>query len=98
MPAIETIIVETIDPEGPYGAKEVGQGPLLPVVPATVSAIHDAVGIWVDEVPVTPDKVLRALDARARGSEGRVGPRGFPQVPYPPCTKVAAAHPSTVAR
>ena len=89
MPAIETILVETIDPEGPYGAKEVGQGPMLPVVPAVVSAIHDALGVWIDEVPVTPDKVLRALDQRAKGGEGRVGPRRFPDIPYPPCTKVS---------
>lgn len=88
MPEIETILVETIDPEGPYGAKEVGQGPLLPVVPAVVSAIHDALGVWIDEVPVTPDKVLRALEAQAKSGVGRVGPKSFPAIPYPPCLKV----------
>ena len=89
MPDVETILVETIDPEGPYGAKEVGQGPLLPVIPAVASAVHDALGVWVDEVPVTPDKILRALDAKARGREGRFGPTSFPQVPYPSIVKVA---------
>ncbi|MDA8071151.1 MAG: molybdopterin-dependent oxidoreductase [Actinomycetota bacterium] len=89
MPDVETILVETVDPEGPYGAKEVGQGPLLPVIPAVVSAVHDALGVWVDEVPVTPDKVLRALEARARGRDARYGPKSFPVVPYPPLVKVA---------
>ena len=89
MPEIEHLLVEQPDPEGPYGAKEVGQGPLLPVVPAVVSAIHDALGIWVDEVPVTPEKVLRALDSRAKGGDHRTGPRAFPMIPYPPCVKVA---------
>ncbi len=78
MPEIESFIVETVDPEGPYGAKEVGQGPLLPVLPALVAAVHDALGVWVDEVPVTPEKVLRALEARARGNPARHGPKGFP--------------------
>lgn len=88
MPAMEHLYVETIDPEGPYGAKEVGQGPMLPVVPAVVSAIHDALGVWVDEVPVTPEKILRALDARARGGPARSGPSSFPAVAFPACTKV----------
>jgi 4-hydroxybenzoyl-CoA reductase alpha subunit len=78
MPEIETFIVETVDPEGPYGAKEAGQGPLLPVMPALVAAVHDALGVWVDEVPVTPEKVLRALEARTRGGAPRYGPRAFP--------------------
>jgi 4-hydroxybenzoyl-CoA reductase alpha subunit len=66
-PEIETILVETIDPEGPYGAKEAGQGPLLPVVPAVANALYDAVGVRIDEIPITPDKVLRALEGRYKG-------------------------------
>ncbi|HZD41649.1 MAG TPA: molybdopterin cofactor-binding domain-containing protein, partial [Terriglobales bacterium] len=58
-PVIETMLVETNDPEGPYGAKEAGQGPLLPVVPAVANALYDAVGVRIDEIPITPDKVLR---------------------------------------
>ena len=77
-PEIETFIVETVDPEGPYGAKEAGQGPLLPVLPALVAAVYDALGIWVDEVPVTPEKVLRALNARQKGEPLRYGPKAFP--------------------
>jgi len=65
-PEIETILVETNDPEGPYGAKEAGQGPLLPVVPAVANAVYDAVGVRIHEVPITPDKILRAMDGRLK--------------------------------
>jgi 4-hydroxybenzoyl-CoA reductase subunit alpha len=75
-PEIETILVETVDPEGPYGAKEAGQGPLLPVVPAVANALYDAVGVRIDEVPITPDKVLRALEGRYKGVS--VPPFEFP--------------------
>ncbi|HSN14270.1 MAG TPA: molybdopterin cofactor-binding domain-containing protein, partial [Anaeromyxobacteraceae bacterium] len=61
MPDVETILVEGPEPNGPFGAKEVGQGPLLPIPPALANAVHDAVGVRVDEVPVTPEKVLAAL-------------------------------------
>ena len=76
-PEIETFLVETVDPEGPYGAKEAGQGPLLPVIPAVNAALFDALGAWVDETPITPEKVLKAL------KDGRVGPKAFPAVPWP---------------
>ncbi|HLH67985.1 MAG TPA: molybdopterin cofactor-binding domain-containing protein [Candidatus Dormibacteraeota bacterium] len=82
MPEIESFLIETVDPEGPYGAKEAGQGPLLPVLPAINAAVFDALGVWIDETPITPEKVLRALDARARGQEGRYGPRRFPDFDY----------------
>ncbi len=97
MPEVETILVETHDPEGPYGAKEVGQGPLLPVIPAVVSAVHDALGVWIDEVPVTPDKIVRALDARAKGKEARYGPKRFPDIPYPDLVKVVPPDAATAA-
>ena len=77
-PEIHTILVETDDPEGPFGAKEVGQGPLLPVIPAIANAIHHALGIRIDEVPITPDKILRALELRRRGKPPRVGPERLP--------------------
>jgi CO/xanthine dehydrogenase Mo-binding subunit len=66
MPPVESIIVETFDQEGPYGAKECGQGPLLPVIPAVVNALADALGVRIDEVPVTPAKVLEAMSGRLR--------------------------------
>ena len=65
-PEIETILVETNDPEGPFGAKEAGQGPLLPVVPAVANAVYDAIGVRIHEIPITPDKILRAMDGRLK--------------------------------
>ncbi len=81
---VDAIIVESIDPEGPFGAKEVGQGPLLPVIPAVVNAIYDAVGVRIDEVPVRPDKVVAALRDRARGKPGRYGPTTLPDYEFRP--------------
>src|SRR5688572_20781243 len=89
MPEVETILVEDPDPNCPFGAKEVGQGPLLPVMPAVANAIYDAVGVRIDELPITPDKVLRALELKASGKEARVGPASFPSVPYPDPVEVA---------
>ncbi len=83
MPEMDTVLIEDPDPNGPFGAKEVGQGPLLPVPPAVANAIYDAVGVRIDEIPVTPDKVLRALEKKAKGEAPRVGPERFPEVPYP---------------
>jgi 4-hydroxybenzoyl-CoA reductase alpha subunit len=83
MPEVTTVLVENPDPNGPFGAKEVGQGPLLPVMPAVANAIYDAVGVRIDELPITPDKVLAALKKKAKGKAPRVGPDTFPQVPYP---------------
>jgi len=86
MPEIDVALIEDPDqdPNCPYGAKEVGQGPLLPVMPALANAVYDAVGVRIDEVPVTPDKVLRALEKKAKGEPARIGPETFPAVPYPP--------------
>ena len=88
MPEVEVALIEDPDPNCPYGAKEVGQGPLLPVMPAVANAIHDAVGVRIDEIPITPDKVLRALERKAKGEVPRVGPESFPAVPYPQPTFV----------
>ena len=88
MPEVETFIVETVDPEGPYGAKEAGQGPLLPVPPAVCAAVHDALGVWIDEIPVTPEKVIEALRRKEKGEPPRYGPQRFPPIPYPPAIKV----------
>ncbi len=88
MPDVSTFIVETVDPEGPYGAKEAGQGPLLPIAPALCSAVYDALGVWIDEVPVTPEKVVEALRRKEKGEPPRFGPAKFPSIPYPACIKV----------
>ena len=83
-----TYLVEDPDPNGPFGAKEVGQGPLLPVMPAVANAVYDAVGVRVDEVPITPEKVLKALRAKAKGEDGRYGPGSFPEIAWPEPTRV----------
>jgi CO/xanthine dehydrogenase Mo-binding subunit len=59
--SVESVIVEVPDPNGPWGARGLGELPLLPVAPAIAAAIHDATGVWIDEFPFTPERVLRAL-------------------------------------
>ncbi len=90
-PEIQTILVETVDPEGPFGAKEAGQGPLLPVIPAVANAIYDAVGVRIDEIPITPDKVFKALDLKRQGKPPRVGPAKLPLFSFPEPIKVLSA-------
>ncbi|MEN3325443.1 MAG: hypothetical protein V7638_250 [Acidobacteriota bacterium] len=80
---VKTYLIEDPDPNGPYGAKEVGQGPLLPVPPAVANAVYNAVGVRIDEVPITPEKVLRALKDKSRGRDGRYGPNTVPPVAWP---------------
>jgi 4-hydroxybenzoyl-CoA reductase subunit alpha len=77
-PEIHTFLVETDDPEGPFGAKEAGQGPLLPVIPAIANAIYHAVGVRLDQVPITPDMVLRGLELKRQGKPARIGPDKLP--------------------
>ncbi len=80
---VETFLIEDPDPNGPFGAKEVGQGPLLPVPPAVANAIFDAVGVRIDEVPATPEKIRQALRSKTQGKPARYGPTKFPHIPYP---------------
>ena len=77
-PEIHTFLVETDDPEGPFGAKEAGQGPLLPVIPAIANAIYRATGVRIDEVPITPDKILKGLELKRLGKVARIGPDKLP--------------------
>lgn len=63
-PEIETLIIESNDAEGPFGAKEAGEGPLHPIIPAIANAIHDAVGIRLRRIPFHPAQVLEALEAQ----------------------------------
>ena len=79
MPDVVSYIIEDPDPNGPFGAKEVGQGPLLPIPPAVVNAVYDAVGVRIDEIPVTPEKILKAIASPAK----RFGPRGVPDATWP---------------
>jgi 4-hydroxybenzoyl-CoA reductase alpha subunit len=85
MPVVHTSLIESLDPEGPFGAKEAGQGPLLPVIPAIANAVYNALGVRIDEIPITPDKVLRALAHQSR----RVGPKGVPAFAFPPPIQAA---------
>lgn len=61
MPELEAIIIESNEPNGPFGAKEVGEGAIMPTIPAILNAIYDATGVYVDELPVTPERVLKAM-------------------------------------
>ncbi|MEE8141864.1 MAG: molybdopterin cofactor-binding domain-containing protein [Planctomycetota bacterium] len=82
MPPVTSYIIEDPDPDGPFGAKEVGQGPLLPVIPALPNAIFDAVGVRIDQVPVAPHMIMKALQAQEKGKEPRFGPESFPEVDF----------------
>jgi 4-hydroxybenzoyl-CoA reductase alpha subunit len=68
MPQITPIIVETVDPEGPFGAKEAGLWGSMNMFQAIGNAIYDAVGVWIKELPITPDKVLKALEEKGGDS------------------------------
>jgi len=76
MPEVETFLIEEPDPEGPFGGKEAGQGPLLPVGPAVNNALHDALGVRVNRCPMTPEFVLKALESKDK----RSGPTKFPDL------------------
>ncbi len=69
-PEIEPIIVESIDPEGPFGAKECSEGSLAATIPAIANAIYDAVGVRLHECPFTPERVLAAM--RAKKSQKKI--------------------------
>ena len=65
------MLVESHDPEGPFGAKEAGEGPQLSTVPAIGNAIEDAIGVWMTHPPFTPYRVIRALKKKSRlGGDG----------------------------
>ena len=68
MPPMETILIETNDPEGPFGAKGMGEASLLPTSAAIANAIEDAIGVRIKELPITPDKIVKALKEREEQS------------------------------
>ncbi|EQD42024.1 aldehyde oxidase and xanthine dehydrogenase molybdopterin binding protein [mine drainage metagenome] len=69
MPTVDILLVGEDDPEGPFGAKEAGEGPLIATLPAVGNALYDAIGVRFTDLPITPDKVLKGIDQRTR--EGR---------------------------
>jgi 4-hydroxybenzoyl-CoA reductase subunit alpha len=66
MPNVDTIIVESNEPNGPFGAKEVGEGAIMPTIPAILNAVYDAVGVKISELPLTPERVYLALKAEKK--------------------------------
>ena len=77
-PEIESIIVESMDPEGPFGAKEAGEGSLAATIPAVANAIYDAVGVRINTLPITPEKILAALREKQNQPQSGSG-NGRPQ-------------------
>ena len=69
MPEVVPIIVESNDLEGPFGAKEAGEGPLLPILPAVCNAVYDAIGVRTAELPITPDRMYRMIENRCRAEK-----------------------------
>ena len=73
MPQIDTILIENPSADGPYGAKGIGEMANNPQPPAITAAVYDAIGVWITELPITPERVLRALEAKAEPRrEGKV--------------------------
>ncbi|MBN1367599.1 MAG: xanthine dehydrogenase family protein molybdopterin-binding subunit, partial [Dehalococcoidales bacterium] len=66
IPEIKLIDIETDDPDGPFGAKEASEGSIVSTPPAVVDAIHSATGIWFKELPVTPEKIVKALKEKKK--------------------------------
>jgi len=66
MPDVKTIIVESNEPNGPFGAKEVGEGAIMPTIPAILNAVYDAIGIRFDELPLTCERVYLALKQKRK--------------------------------
>ncbi|MCB2102371.1 MAG: 4-hydroxybenzoyl-CoA reductase subunit alpha [Rhodobacterales bacterium] len=67
-PDIAVKIVESLDPNGPFGAKEASEGALSSVIPAVINAVADATGVRLDTLPVTPDRLLAAMDRQAKAA------------------------------
>jgi 4-hydroxybenzoyl-CoA reductase subunit alpha len=63
------IFVESIDPDGPFGAKEVGEGASVAIFPAFGNAVFDAIGVRITDLPVTPEKVLKAIKQKREEKE-----------------------------
>lgn len=68
-PPIHTDIIETIDPEGPFGAKECGEGAIHPIIPSLANAIYDAVGVRITSLPITSEEVLKAIKEKNKKNE-----------------------------
>jgi CO/xanthine dehydrogenase Mo-binding subunit len=58
---VKSVILEYADPRGPWGARGVAEMPFIPLAPAIVAAVHDATGVWLDQIPLIPDRVVAKL-------------------------------------
>ena len=67
MPKINSVIVESRDPAGPYGAKEAGMSIAMSAAQAYASAVADAIGVTIKDFPMTPDKILAAIEKKNDG-------------------------------
>jgi len=72
---VEAIIVERPDPRGPWGVRGMGEMPFIPLAPALAAAVHDATGVWFDDLPLTPERVFVGLRDAGRGAGPRSGER-----------------------
>ena len=63
---VKSVILEYAEPNGPWGVRGMAEMPYLPLAPAVAAAIHDAVGVWIDEFPYTPDRVLHHMRHNGR--------------------------------
>jgi 4-hydroxybenzoyl-CoA reductase subunit alpha len=70
MPPITPIIVESDEPNGPYGAKEVGEGAIMPTIPAVLNAVYNATGVRFWELPLTCDRVLKGIEEHKKSKSG----------------------------
>ncbi|MBK8047059.1 MAG: xanthine dehydrogenase family protein [Anaerolineales bacterium] len=68
---VEPVILELPDPQGPFGLRGMAEMPFIPTAPAIAAAIHDAIGVWLDELPYTPERVWMALQRGNAGKEKR---------------------------
>ncbi|MFH2002901.1 MAG: xanthine dehydrogenase family protein molybdopterin-binding subunit, partial [Planctomycetota bacterium] len=66
LPELDISLIETLDPAGPYGAKGIGESPLIPVAAAIANAVYHATGVRLNELPLTPERVLIALNNARR--------------------------------
>ena len=71
LPELDNVILENPSADGPFGAKAIGEMANNAQPPAIANAIYDAVGVWITEMPATPDRVLAALDGEARAAARR---------------------------
>jgi CO/xanthine dehydrogenase Mo-binding subunit len=67
---VASVILEVPDPQGPWGARGMAEMPFMPLAPAIIAALHDATGIWFDELPLTPDRVVAVLRQHGLGTTG----------------------------